>query len=235
MDPNMNQNDQMMQQPQMMNPQEVSQAQVLNYDDVNYAAETESKSSSLKKGALFFALIGIILIGGGIFYKLTPNDTPQPAPSDEKAASTENGAKTCSLSTEASSDGLNRNIVYTLNYDENQALTSYNKDYTISTVAGNVQSGVTFNNEVTSMQTISTTLAATPINGYSLTIDEPTETDGVQTANVKVIIDLVILDLTKINEDKNITGNSVANVDLTKGATEEDIKTKLTSFGYSCQ
>ena len=233
MDPNMNQNDQMNVQPQMMNTQEISQAQVLNYEDVNYTAEAETKSSSLKKGALFFALIGIILLGGGIFYKLTPSDEPTPAPSDTKAISTESGANTCTLSDNGGNDSLIRTATYTLNYDDNRALIGYTKEYNASTIAENVQSGVSFNNELTAFQTIVTETNATPIPGYVLSLVEQPETDGVKSMNVKVVIDLAILEAPKLT--KNITSNSVAQVDLTKGTSEADILSKLTSYGYTCQ
>ena len=98
MDPNMNQNPQMVQpqmvepqmidasmmQPQMLNPQEMVQAQVLNYNDVNAVAQEEKKSVSLKKLALFlgiieytlFILIYIIIIVAVVFVQESERRIP---------------------------------------------------------------------------------------------------------------------------------------------------------------
>ena len=245
MDPNMmNQNNQSggMQQPQMMNQQDQNQNQVLNYDDVNNVAQKEKKSTSVKKIAIFIAIIGVILLGGGVMYTLNPIDeeTPAPTPSDTKAieetttpeeTETPSVITTCTLEDKAGTDGVTRSTVYTLSYDSNNTLASYTKDYTVTPVENNTAGQTKLTEEQTTLNTIATTLTTAPINGYSLIVTPPA--DATTALTVKLVVDFSILDATTIPE--TINANAVTKVDLAKGQTPDVINQTLTGFGYTCQ
>ena len=240
----MNQNNQSggMQQPQMMNQQEQNQAQVLNYEDVNNVAQKERKNTSVKKIALFIAIIGVILLGGGVMYTLNPieEESSSPAPSETKAveettapAETETPSviTTCTLDDSAGTDGVTRKTVYTLSYDSNNTLASYTKDYTVTPVENNTAGQTKVTEEQTNLNTIATTLTTAPINGYSLTVTPPA--DPTSALTVKLVVDFSILDATTIPQ--TISANAVTKVDLTKGQTPDAIQSTLTGFGYTCQ
>ncbi|MBQ6539255.1 MAG: hypothetical protein IJL76_03145 [Bacilli bacterium] len=235
MDPNMNQNNQMGVEPQMMNPQEQVQAQVLNYNDVNTTVQEEKQSSSLKKVAIFFVFIAVILIGGGVYYKvLGPEEEPAPtAPSTTKAASPTNGTSTCTLADEQGSNNLIRKTIYTMNFDESLLLISYTKDYTATTIPDDVQSDSTFLDEQTNLRVLAKAVTTKPINGYSLTLTEPATTDSPKTLNAKVIIDFAVLNTNDLT--KELIENTVTNVDLKKGDSKDAVETALRSYGYICQ
>lgn len=233
MDPNMNQNNQMgVQQPQMMNQQEQVQAQVLNYNDVNYAAEEETKSTSLKKAAMYIAIIAVILIGGGVFNKLTATEEEPPA-SEQKAADTNTQMSTCVMEDNQTANDLVRKTTYIINYDEGLALVSYTKDYTASTIADDNQSAALFVEETTKFSEMAAQLKKTPIAGYTLEFPEPTGDGKVQTLTVKVAIDFSQIDVSKLTDE--MQANSVSKVDLTKGDSKDNVESTLTSYGFSCQ
>lgn len=234
----MNQNNQSggMQQPQMMNQQEQNQAQVLNYEDVNNVAQKEKKSTSVKKIALFIAIIGVILLGGGVMYTLNPieEESSSPTPSETKAVEeTETPAviTTCTLEDKAGTDGATRSTIYNLSYDANNTLASYTKDYTVTPVENNTAGQTKVTEEQTTLTTLATTLTTAPISGYSLTVTPPADPTAALT--VKLVVDFSLLDATTIPE--TINANAVTKVDLTKGQTPDAIQTALTGFGYTCQ
>jgi hypothetical protein len=255
MDPNMmNQGYQMGgAEPQMMGYQEQTQAQVLNYNDVEMTAEKENKAKSTKKIALFCAIIGIILIGGGVFYKFNPTETtPTPAASETKNiedqtvpeettpvedpnAQTAATNATCTLSDTTGTDGATRETVYTLVFDASSALMSYVKTYTVTAIDGvqKAAGSAKIKEENTAFTTILTSLNTTPVTGYTMGIT-PTQ-DGANMTALKVTInvDFSSLDVTKI--PANVTANAITKVDLSKGQNQSEVQTTLGSFGYACQ
>ena len=239
MDPNMNQNNQMgMVEPQIMNPQEQNQAQILNYNDVNAVAEEEKHSSSGKKVALFLALIGIILVGGGVFYTLNPTEetsstTTPTEPSTTKAVTPAQTNTTCTLSDEAGIDDVTRQTIYVLNFDESGILTNYNKDYTVSTIKDDNKSPIKFKEEVQTYTKLFNDLQTSPVDGYTINMTQSGEGTDTQSLNVKVIIDLQTLDTTKLSGE--IMSNTVTKADLVKGTEKETVKSTLGGYGYICQ
>ncbi len=258
MDPNMmNQNYQMGGvEPQMMSYQEQTQAQVLNYNDVEMTAEKENKAKSTKKIALFFAALGIILVAGGVFYTLNPTDeqttvpttetkniedqTPAEDPGTETPADpaqpqTASTTSTCTLSDESGTDGTTRETMYTLVYDANTTLMSYSKKYTVTSLQGAQKAaGVAkVKDENTTLTNLMTILNTTPVTGYTLAITPTQEGDDIIALTATVNVDFSTLDISKIPAE--ISKIAVTKVDLSKGQSQEDVKALLTSYGCVCQ
>lgn len=257
MDPNMmNQNYQMGGvEPQMMSYQEQTQAQVLNYNDVEMTAEKENKAKSTKKVALFFAAIGILLIAGGVFYKFNPTDeqtatvpssetkniedtTPVEDPATEvpvDQTQTASTTSTCTLSDSSGTDGATRETVYSLVYDANATLMNYSKKYTVTSLDGAQKAaGVAkVKDENTTLTNLMTILNTTPVTGYSLQLTPTEQGNEIIALTATVNVDFSTLDISKIPAE--ISKIAVTKVDLSKGQSQEDVKKLLTSYGCVCQ
>ncbi len=256
MDPNMNQNPQMvnpqmvqpqmiepqmidasMMQPQMLNQQEMVQAQVLNYNDVNAVAQEEKKSVSLKKLALFLGIIGVILVVGGVMQKFTLGDdinpTPTTIPATTKEITPTNGNSTCVLSDDSGQSGVLRSTIYVLNYNAEEKLTGYNKDYTVTTIEEDNSSVGKLQVEQKTLETLSNLLTKTPVTGYSIQMTKPLATDHPQVLSTKVIIDFSTLDINKL--PAQLMTNTITKVDLQKDQEKASVKQTLEAFGYICQ
>ncbi len=256
MDPNMNQNPQMvdpqmvqpqmiepqmidasMMQPQMLNPQEMAQAQVLNYNDVNAVAQEEKKSSSLKKLALFLGIIGVILVVGGVMQKFTLGDninpTPTTIPSTTKEITPSTATTTCVLSDDSGQSGVLRSTVYIINFSQEGKLTGYSKEYTVTTIDENTSSPGKLQEEQKSLESLSEMVTKTPVNGYSITLKKPLSTDHPQVLTSKVVIDFSTLDINQV--PGALMANTATKVDLQKDQENAIVRETLESFGYTCQ
>lgn len=236
MNPNMNQATPVTIEPEMMNQEEVSQAQVLNYDDVNTVAQTENKNSIGKKIAIFLAIIGTILLSGGIAYSLMPEDVAAPATEDstEKAInSNTNGPLTCTMKDNQGIDHLLRTSSYVFSFDENNQLTNYNKAYKFTTIAGDVQSEQKYTEQYTLLKNLSITLQKAPIQGYLMTLGEPATNESTKEFMTKVTVDLNLFDNTQV--PKEITDNTATSVEFTKGTTREQVLKTVELWSATCQ
>lgn len=223
-------------EPEMMNPEEVSQAQVLNYDDVNTAAQTENKNSLGKKIAIFIAIIGTILLSGGIAYSLMPEEVAAPATSEstEKAIdSNSNGPLTCTMKDDQGVDSLLRTSTYIFSFDENNLLINYNKEYQFSTIEGNVQSEQKYTEQYNLLKNLSIKLQKNPIPGYLMTIGESANDTPTKEFSTKVTIDLNLIDTTLIT--KEIADNTATNLDFVKGTTRDQVLKTVELNGSTCK
>lgn len=213
-----------------LSTEELAKTQVLNLDDVQKLAKYEKLVS--KKPALIVALAGVFSIIVGVsaqtVVSLTDANQPKPMPSVNQKVQSRNGQENqlvCSKTEAQPAAEISIKTTYTVNYKNNNSMTTYTKAVDVTPTS------TTSVNALTSIQNGMVAFKEfekTSITGYTVVVSN--KESGYE---VLVTVDPNVLDQSQLSPVA--TSNAFVNPDVVKGSSKDQVKTGLTSKGYTCK
>lgn len=202
--------------------EELQQTQVLNFQEVQKAIRFEKITS--KKPAILVAILGAIslLLGGSLQIATSLQTKPQVQKRETKKT-IEVKNLNCIKTTLNNSDSTN--TVYTISYKfENNKLVGYTKEYNISAVTGKTEGNKSIEKYIKEYENL-----LNDSEGYRIEISSTSNT----TIELKVVVDLKKLDLTKLNEIQNT--KEFTKVEYNRNTTYEDIRNDALEKGFTVE
>ena len=212
-----------------LSTEELAKTQVLNLDDVQKLAKYEKLVS--KKPALIVALIGVfsIIVGVSAQTVVSLADANQPTvmPDVNHKVQSKNAKENqlvCSKTEVQAEAEISIKTTYTVNYKNNSSMTTYTKAVDVTPTS------TTSVNALTSIQNGMVAFKEfekTSINGYTVVVSN--KESGYE---VLVTVDPNVLDLTQLSPVA--AANSFVTPDIVKGTGKDQVKTRLSGIGFTC-